>query len=324
MKFCYLIMTHQNSAQIARLVRTVLDSSHNGWVLLVHDRKGCALGDVADLDDARVVVLTAPVDVCRGEFSQVDAYLHGLDWLQTCARPWEWLVCLSGQDYPVRPLWETEQLLAASPYDAYLHYWEVGGADDVWRPQQGRIRYCYQYRRLPDWTAPLLRALKWTHGIQDRWRVFLTYGAHFGTRASRTPFGPRFKLYGGYTWHYLRRACADYVLEFRHARPDVISYYRGCMAPDESFLPTVLGNSRLFRLCNDNRRYVDWRDAQGGRPRVLTADDLPAMCTDAYDFARKFDTHVDARVLDQLDRRIAARNVAAGARPVTGDAGGRL
>lgn len=313
MKFCYLIMTHQNAAQIARLVSTVLASSRDGWVLLLHDRKGCSLRDVKGLDDARVVVLTAPIDIHRGEFSQVEAYLYGLDWLQSCARPWEWLVSLSGQDYPVRPLWETEQLLAGSHYGAYLHYWEVGGANDVWRAHQGRIRYFYQYRRLPDWAAPLLRALKWTHGIQDRWRVFTTYGAHLGTRARKLPFGPRFKLYGGYTWHYLRRECADHVLEFRHARPEVIAYYRRCMVPDESFLPTVLGNSNLFRICNDNRRYVDWHNSRAGRPRVLTTDDLPAMCTDAYDFARKFDPQVDTRVLDQLDRRIAARSEAAGA-----------
>jgi hypothetical protein len=313
-KFCYLIMTHQNGAQIARLVRTVIASSRDGWVLLLHDRKGVSLQDVPDLDDPRVVVLTAPFDIHRGEFSQVEAYLYALGWLQRCARPWHWLVYLSGQDYPVRPVWETEQMLADSPCDAFLHYWEVGGANDVWRPRQGQIRYAYQYRRLPDWTAPLLRALKWTHGMQDRWRVFQTYGAYIGTRAKTLPFGPRFKLYGGYTWHYLRRECADYVLEFQHARPDILAHYRRCMAPDESFLPTVLANAGLFRLCNDNRRYVDWRNSTAGRPRVLTIDDLPSMCTDAYDFARKFDTRVDSRVLDQLDRRIAARNVAAGAR----------
>ena len=90
MKFCYLIMTHHNAVQIARLVRTVLASSRDGWVLLLHDRKGVSLQDVPELDDPRVVVLTAPFDIHRGEFSQVEAYLHGLGWLQRCARPWHW------------------------------------------------------------------------------------------------------------------------------------------------------------------------------------------------------------------------------------------
>ncbi len=305
MQFVYLIMTHQNPAQISRLVHAVLSTSRDGWVLLLHDRKGCSLQAMPWRHDPRVSVVASPVDVVRGEFSQVEAYLHALKFLQTAPRPWDWMVCLSGQDYPVRPTRETEEFLASAPYAAFLHYWPVGGAGDVWRPRQGRIRYHYRYYALPGWAAPLLRLMKWTHSLQGLWRVFLTYAPKIGVRVRRLPFGDDLRLHGGFAWHYLRRECVDYIIDFCRRRPDVVEHYRHCIAPDESFVPTVLANAAAIRICNDNRRYVDWSESQDGRPRVLTSRDLPAMCREAYDFARKFDPQVDAAVLDALDRRIA-------------------
>ncbi len=306
MTFCYLIMTHQNPAQIARLVRTILAGSADGWVLVLHDRRGCPLEGIEVLADPRVQVLVSPVAVHRGDFTMVAAYLHALQCLRSSERPWDWLIHLSGQCYPLRPLQQVEQQRARAPFDAYVHHWQVGGPDDRWRKHQGRIRYYYRFRPVARWAAPLLRAVKWTHSVQDNWRVFTTYAPWLGRRVASPPFGPELRLYGGSQWADLSRACVEHLLDFCERRPDVIEHFRGSAVPDESVVPTILANAGTFRISNDNRRYIDWRECVDGRPRTLTSGDLPAICASDCDFARKFDPRVDAAVLDALDARIAS------------------
>lgn len=306
MPVCYLLMTHQAPAQIARLVGSILRGSRDGWILLLHDREGCSLTGVAGLDDPRVEVLSSPVAVRRGDFSMVEAFLHALRWLQASQRSWDWVIYLSGQDYPLRPLHEVEEARTSGPFDAYLHHWEVGGKNDQWRKHQGRIRYHYRYRELPQWTRPLLRAIKWTHSLQNTWRVFLTYSPRFGLRVRELPFGPALRLHGGSQWADLSRPCVDYLLDFCQRHPRVIDHFRTSAVPDEGLVPTVFANAGRFRIANDNRRYIDWSESREGRPRTLTCVDLPAMCASDKDFARKFDERADAAVLDAIDARIAA------------------
>lgn len=307
MQFCYLIRTHQEPAQIRRLVGAILRTTRAGWVLLLHDRGGCSLQREHWLQgDTRIVVMTTRVAVRRGEFSALATYLEALAALRSAARGYDWLIHLSGQDYPLRPLHAVEADLERAPWDAFLDFWETQGPANRWQPRQAVDRYHYQYRRLPEWIAPALRALKWTHSLQPFFRVHTTYGANLGIRAGKLPFGPALRLMGGSEWHYLRRGCVDYLLGYCESHPELIAHYRRTVAPDESLVPTVLCNAPRLRVCPDNRRYIDWRGCVDGRPRVLTLADLPALSGGKYDFARKFDARVDARILDALDERLSA------------------
>lgn len=319
MEFCHLIMTHRDPPQIARLVRAILSTSTNSWVLLLHDRKGCRLEDEPWLQDPRIVFLRSSVDVSRAEFSMVESFLLGLEYLMKCGRAWEWIVYLSGQDYPVRPVSMTEADLEQSEFDAYLSLWQVGGREDPWRPQQGRIRYHYRYRKLPAGMRPILRALKWTHSLQSWFRVFTTYGAHVGFRSRDIPFGPQLRLFGGSQWGYLRRSAVKYLLEFCRERADVVNHYRATISPDESLVVTVLGNASGLKVSFKNRRFAEFpRNSPAGHPRIVTVEDYPELCSGRYDFARKFDPAVDSRILDLLDARIAELSGASPDSPARG------
>jgi hypothetical protein len=306
MSVCYLVRTHRNPAQIQRLITRLLQGSRDGFIVIMHDRDGCVLDlEPSLLRGGRLEVLRTNEGVYRGEFSMFAAYLQAIRWLEGSGRSYEWLVHLSGQDYPLRSILEIERDLEAAPYDAFVDCWRVGGPDDRWRRHQGPMRYHYHYRRFPDWMRPVLRALKWTHSIQRSFRVFLTYGAHFGRRCRSLPFGEQLPLMGCSDWHNLRRKCVQYVLAWMGEHPEVLEHYRLCISPEESFIATVLCNAPHLRICRDNRRYIDWRDPIDAHPRTLTMEDLGALTSGRHDFARKFDIDVDANVLDALDRRIA-------------------
>ena len=302
---CYLILTHRNRAQVTRLCRAILSTSDASWIYLLQDVAAPQAGGATDLPRGRVIEGRTRLPVERGRLSMVEAFLDGLRFVRSHDPECEWLVFLSGQDFPLRPAADIERDLSNTPADALVRHWRVGSAESPWRPQQGRIRYHYQYRRLPDRFRLALRAMKWTHNIQQRWRVFTTYGADLGLRSRWLPFGPGLELHGGSPWCSLRRTAIDYLLEFCDRRRDVVDYYRRTMAAEESLVHTCLANAPAdrIRLCGDHRRYVSAFGA-GGHPRVLTIEDLPTLVASGCDFARKFDIEVDDAVVRRLEDRL--------------------
>ncbi|MEO1186600.1 MAG: hypothetical protein AAFX46_18790, partial [Cyanobacteria bacterium J06636_27] len=80
--------------------------------------------------------------------------------------------------------------------------------------------------------------------------------------------------------------------------------YKKTFIPEESFIQTVLVNSKQFNLYNSNFRYTDFTASRHGHPRILTTKDFSPLTQANVHFARKFDMNVDSTVLDKLDRRI--------------------
>jgi hypothetical protein len=111
-------------------------------------------------------------------------------------------------------------------------------------------------------------------------------------------------------WFTLSRRAVDAVDRVVRARPDVIRHYRHTLIPTESFVATVLANEPGMRLWGDYRRFTHWGEG-AARPRVLGLADLEPMLASGADFAREFDETLDPTVLDEIDRRVHAREAPA-------------
>ena len=304
MRVCYLLQTHTAPSQIARLAHTIKRSSPDARVFIAHDACRQALDPArfAGLDGVTVLNRSEPVE--RGRLSMLEPWFAAAEQLST-EPDWEWLVYLSGQDYPVRPLAEIESGLESAPYDALMRHWDArSGTGGPWGKHRGRRRYFCRYRRLPDRARPVLRMLRWLERVTPL-HFYLQYGAFLGWPARRTPFSADFPCRGGIQWHSLRRRAVDCLLAARRERPALFDYYRHTMVPDESLAQTVLVNHGGFRIAQEDRRYVTQAD-RDGHPRVLDVADYPVITGDAFDFARKFDLRRDAVILDQLDVKIFA------------------
>ena len=85
-------------------------------------------------------------------------------------------------------------------------------------------------------------------------------------------------------------------------RPDVVTWARGVLAPDEMFIQTALANCPDLRLMADNRRYYDFAGSVANHPRVLDLSDVEAMVASNGWFARKFAE--DSPALDAIDHHL--------------------
>ncbi len=305
---CFFVQTHRDPAQILRLVQTLHRGSDRARVLIHHNFDAGPLDWTPFAQRPRTHLIGGTETQIRAHYScQMQVLIDAIDWLDREGLAYDWLVTLTGQDYPLVSTPRMERELAAATGDGYIRWWDVLSEESPWSKQKAVYRYRYQYRLLPAWTEWILRAIRPITRIAPLY-FYVDYGAFFGWRARRTPFDDTFRLYGGWAWFSLRRHVVRYLRDQLAIRPDLVNYYRNTIIPEESLVQTVLINSGRFQLVNDSRRYIDYSNAHRGSPRLLTEADLPMLAGGQFHFARKFDPAVDARVLDRIDRELLGRS----------------
>jgi hypothetical protein len=306
MKICYLIQTHQYPEQIYRLIKTIQSSGTDNQIIISHHFAACDL-DVNRLEKNQVKVINGKGG--RGKFASVQSYLNAIKWLIDNQIEYDWLIYLSGQDYPIKPISEIDSFLSITEYDGFMEYFNVFSLLSHWSIQEGTSRYLFKYqsieflRKIPSWLKGLFTPIKIINYLQPFFRINLAYEM-FGIRR-KSLFNKDFLCYGGSFFTTLSRKCVEYLHSFSQKHPEVVEYYQKVCVSDESFLQTILVNSRRFHLCNDNKLYFDFSKTQNGRPKVLSINDYNSISQSDAHFARKFDITQDRIILDILDEKIA-------------------
>lgn len=298
---CYFVQSHRDPEQVEHLIATLAAGGRGSIVHVSHDAQGPRL-DVPRLE--RHPGVTVHFDQGGyGDFSHVDRYLRALEWLlQQRIQP-DWVVNLTGQCYPVRPVLEIESELHESDADGYLEYFDIFGPTSPWPKHRGRSRYLFRHRRLatlsPRWQRSL-RPLQVVNRLQPLLRVHVSYGLMVGVKRRARDDQYR-RIFGGSAYSALRWKCAMYLLEQVRSRPNLVRQYRQALSPEESIVQTVLVNAGRFNLVNDSKRFVDFSGTRLNHPRALGVGDVPAaMASGAY-FARKFVDSAGAAAIQLLD-----------------------
>lgn len=308
MSSCYLIQSHRHPEQVCRLVATIRRATPDCFVLISHDFSQVDF-PAALLDAfANVALLPKAKPGIRGDFSLVQAYLDAIDWLLQQQIPFDWLINLSGQDYPIRSPVELEAKLATCPADGLFEFFEVLSPDSPWGTREGQERYFYQYWQSKfelHWLqkAALKPFQLLLNGSQPWLRLNLSYGLSLGVRANSAPFDAQFRCYGGSFFKILSRRIVRYLHDYIQTHPELVRYYSRTRQPDESFIQTVLLNASQFKFINSDWMYYDFSETRAGHPRSLDQTDYSKLIQSSAYFARKFDS--DSSVLDLIDRHIA-------------------
>ena len=147
------------------------------------------------------------------------------------------------------------------------------------------------------------------HGGLDRVRFYWFERVSYKTRLLRLPLVRRtlprgLRPYGGGAWPALSADAVREVARVLREEPDVVRFFRFAKIPDELFFQTVLMNSPLAdTVVDESLHHLDW-SAGSAHPATFGTADLPALAASGRLFARKFDTHVDAQVLDRIDAEL--------------------
>jgi hypothetical protein len=308
MRALYVIASHTRPEQVLRLVETLRRGSPDAHLVVHHDARTTRV-DAGALAALGAHLLAPPTPVAWGRASQLAMHVRALAWALR-AREFDWLMLLSGQDYPLRPPAAIEADLAAADVDAFLERAPVGPAPRRLHASADEfaLRYQRAWRPLPV-RRPGSLALARRVAAAARPLVVLREmptGPPLVGLPARTPWSPALRPYRGADWYTLSRRAVAAVLAFGRARPDVLRFVlRSTVLPTEAYVHTALHNDPSLRIAPETRRWSRWSPGDQ-HPAVLGMGDLDAALASGADFARKFDPEVDADVLAALDRRVLA------------------
>ena len=126
------ILSHRDPPQLTRLVNRVLEGERT-MVVVHHDPRGEPHG-LRESERVRLVPDPAPCD--WGRMSQALAMYRCIASARSLAPDLEWVLLVSGQDYPAQSIRATEAFLETSEADALLRHFEVAPA-----PQPGETAW---------------------------------------------------------------------------------------------------------------------------------------------------------------------------------------
>ena len=275
-RIAYVISAYKYPDQLGRLVRRL--STPNASFFIHVDRKTfprvfrAMVEQTEDVPDVRFL----PRHVCHwGGFGHVRASLKGLSEAIEGDVPFDYLVLLTGQDYPLRSPTEIEDYLGNAGGLSFMNHWPLPHAP--WGKRGG-------LERLEDW------------------HLVTFFRAHVALPLRRSLPGDLVPYGGGAYWCFSRQL-TEYVNDFVTRNPGYVHFFQHALIPDEHFFHTIVLNSPLREtVVNDNLRFIDWSEVPG--PTVLRMEHLPQLLDSGKLFARKFDAGVDAQILDALDRCI--------------------
>jgi Core-2/I-Branching enzyme len=300
----YLVFSHRNPEQVLRLV-AALQEGPAAQVVVRHDQRRSELAP-AEAKEAGAHLLGDEIELEWGGWSQVQAILHGLQQVRDLLDP-DWLLTLSGQDYPLRPVAEIESSLAQSELDGMLgDAWELDTSSSPEPPRDDFfLRYAYRHYPAPRKAPRLPRRLRPLVYLRE---LPVPLRPRLGVRRLRLPFGPGFRCQVSADWLTLSRRALEALLDGARAERRLMRYYRRAAIPSESFFATVLLKDSSLRIARQNRRFASFPGPLAPHPDTLTSSDLERVLASGCDFARKFDVEVDAKVLDLLDERRRSRD----------------
>jgi hypothetical protein len=327
MKIAFLVLNHRQPPQLVRLLTTLRAQLPDAPIVVHHD---IFHGEFpADLVEpiGDVHLLTSGKRVAWGDFSLVDVYCWSLAWM-TENLDFDWVVLLSAQDYPIKPLAGLAYELTRDGADAVMRGTPISQRSTAAERRDMRRRYYFQYRPVAgrgvestgkgSWLPPgVCAAFRARAGLlidvlniaQPLFKIYrfpdgMPY--QFGWRARKVPFGSDNQCWFGSMWFGLSRGAVQYVIDYMTAHPDVVDYYRRTVIPDESMIATIILNAPHLRVENRELHYTRWSSTKTGHPDTFSLDDLAELATVPQYFARKFDLAADPRVLDELDELISA------------------
>ena len=147
MKIAFLVMNHRPAAQLLRLLAMLRRQLPGAPIVVHHDRFGAGI-EASALDRIENAHLLTSENAIRwGDFSFVDAYWRSLAWMIEHIE-FDWVVLLSGQDYPIKPLSTLGDYLSAIGADAFVRAVPISELSNVADRRNRNRRYLYQYRPL--------------------------------------------------------------------------------------------------------------------------------------------------------------------------------
>lgn len=307
---CFVVLSHTEPDLVERLVRVLATEADHASVVVRHDQRRAAFDGARTRDLANVLVDSHHEDAAWGSWALTQRTVEAVVGALERDSAWDWLVLLSGQSYPLRPLASFLDDLAGTTAAAVMDLQPPAGAGRRgWRPF-GADRARYRYRRLPGsplWGLPAVQRPLLSLTGRQPWgglsfhrereqpgrtvaqAVSLVRGSVFAAGAWPVKASQ---------WWALRREAAEGLRPLLDPSSPWHQHFSRTWTSDELAVPSLLAAQRV---AIDDRPLHAMRPFVEGSPAVLGMDDLPWLRSRDEPFARKVSLARDEPLVDAMD-----------------------
>lgn len=300
MKIAYLIAAYNNPAHLHRLLRAIVTPTSAAYV---HVDAKFDIEPFARVRLDRVHFVEPRIPVYWGEFTMVQAVLLLMQAALSSDERFDYIVLISGTDYPIKPIAELEAFLKSNAGTQFINI--VRMPDEERSKPLTRLRH---YKVLSG--SPFTIPFKLVRRALIISRLLPAERSHEEALNGLQPFA-------GSTWWALTADAGRYVLEFVARETSFVRFYRNTWFPDEGMIHTIIGNSPFAARMRRNLTYTDWT-AGGAHPTPIDSshvrrfiEEKNLISHDRYGpgevfFARKFSDGA-AALVERLNEFIARR-----------------
>lgn len=285
MKLAYLILAHGNFLHLQRLLNAL--AAPNTDIYLHIDAKAQIPSELGLPEQVQLIPRRA---VTWGGFSLLEAIMALCR--QALSSDADYLLLLSGSDYPIMSREKLEQILSEQK-----EFINTKAVPFTSKPLSRFNRYHFkdlerQKPKLKDRALSLIeRVLK---------RIPLKRKI------------PELTLHAGSTWFALSKACVAEVVRYTDKNPKVYQFFKNSLCPDEAYLQTIIAQSSFASRCRPNLSFVKWEEGRAN-PKAINLNDLEALKkrqtfisrygTHQVSFARKFSDQ-DGLLCEWIDQNL--------------------
>lgn len=233
-----------------------------------------------------------------GSIGLVKATLNSFLEITKSSNKYDYIVTLSGQDYPLAKNSSINNFFEENYGNNYISYFPC-----VYDPQQEQWKQKILTDRLGKYHIYLF-GLKYEYPSKDNIFTNTFFGVFFDRPRTHVSY---VKPYADSQWFCITMNAVKYILDFVQKHPDFLDYHKYTYIPDEIFFQTILLNSPdILResIVNDNLKYIDWSKPNLFHPMVFSCNDFSDIMSSNKLYARKFDLNVCAKILDRIDDEI--------------------
>jgi O-antigen/teichoic acid export membrane protein len=288
-RFAYVVIAHKNPEQVARLVRAIRRTSPTADTLVAYNGKLSRAGAAA-LAQAGARRVGSGRPARWGDFSLVERVLEAFE----AARGYDWVVLISGEDYPTRRLDEWERWVRSQRVEA-LFAADPLTEDDV--EPLNRTAYRWSVLRFRGPFRPLPAVIR--RLVPSAWadRVRLLEGWGFLAYRRTTPLTESWK---GSMFVAVSGRMLQHVLE---SAPTARRMFGRALQPDESCIQTVVATSGLPTM-QAYITFTRWPAGGAPHPDSLGPEDFDEVTGCGMAFARKMSGTRGAQLCDLLDEQV--------------------
>lgn len=240
MKIAYLILAHRHPEQLSRLVHQLRSPTAD---MFVHIDAQADIDPFLRVVGSDVQFIAKRIPIYWGDYSLISATLVLMEAALAARRRYDYLVLISGADYPLLSTTEIESFFIENQGIQFI--------DSVAMPSEAAAKplsrlTTYKGRPGPlGWCSGKGRRLFGGLGLMQKERDYKKY---FG---ELTP-------YAGNQWWALTRDACIYVQKFVADNPRIMKFYENTHVPDEMVFQTILANSPFRPNMRRSLTYSDW------------------------------------------------------------------